>query len=75
MDGRNLLSEGPVQYTLYTASGRIVERKLVSGRSAERLVHSLNGGFFRNSVNGVYLVELRADKGRIILSKKIVGRD
>jgi len=75
VDGRNLLSEGPVQYTLYTASGRIVERKLVSGRSAERLVHSLNGGFFRNSVNGVYLVELRADKGRIILSKKIVGRD
>lgn len=72
--GRNFLSEGPVQYTLYTVSGRIVDRKLVSGRSAECVVHNLNGGFFRNSVNGVYLVELRADKGRKMIYKEIVGR-
>lgn len=73
--GRNFLSEGPVQYTLYTVSGRIVERKLVSGRSAENLIHNLNGGSFRNNMNGVYLVELRTDKGQKILYSKIVGRD
>ncbi len=69
----NLLSEGTVQYTMYTVSGRIVERKFVSARTAEKLVHHLKGESFRNG-NGVYLVELRAGKGQKTMLKEIVGR-
>ncbi len=73
-NGKNFISEGPGQYTIYTVSGRIVERKLVSGKSAESLVHNLNGGLFRKCMNGVYLIELRSDKGQKMIYKKIVGR-
>ncbi len=70
----NFLSKGPVQYTLYTVSGRIVERKLISGWSAVKLVNDLNSGRLRNHLNGVYLVELRDDYGHKMMFKGIVDR-